>query len=891
MLNQKILLIDGNSLLYRAYYASKYSKISVSNDSNLNGVYLFIRMFFSFIKKNQYFDIVVAFDKSKKTFRNDIYKDYKQNRKQTPPDLISQFEVVYEFLNTCNIKNLSLINYEADDIIGTLSHKYSNDYFIEILTSDTDLLQLVTKHTKVYLTKKGVNDIHEYNFNNINSKLEYDCKNILNIKSLSGDASDNIPSIKGISKRIAIFLFSQYKNIDDLYANIEELNSKVVAYEKTNNLKLRINSEKIKTTLLANKEQLYINLKLVEIQKQLPINMVFEQFNIDPKNLKKFYKKYSFNHLLSKISSDVPEFKISISEITIVKKWSDSLLSKKNYIFLELKDNNYHKKDIGLAFSIYNQKGLFYYEFFSAIKDLNFIKFLESNKYEKYVYDAKLLINHTHLYNIKINNIKYDMMLAAYLINPSKYNEFNYYIETFLNYKLLDLNSFYEKGKIKHLIINNSEFQTYVSIKAIMIAKSYKYIIETLKSKNVDYLYNNIEFPLLFSLAKMEQEGISVDLKMLDYQTKNVEIKIKDYETKIYKLSKYQFNINSPKQIGELIYDKMNLISNPVNKKRKTSIDVLKKLVKKHEIIKLIIEYRKIRKLYSTYLIGFKKYLFEDNKIHTLYNQNKTVTGRLSSSEPNMQNIAANSIEQKELSKIFIPNNSDHYFISFDYSQIELRILAQFSQDPILLKSFKDNIDIHSITAKKIFNLEREETSDERRIAKTVIFGVVYGITAFGLSEQLLISPSKAQKIIDAFYEQYTNIKKYFDKLIAFCKKNGYVTTIYNRFRQIDNINSTNKNAYNIAVRAAMNMPLQGTSADIIKVAILNINKKLIEKKLMSKLILQIHDELIFEVPKNEIDIINDIIPKLMTDISKISNWDVKLKVNSSIGKNLYDLK
>ncbi len=889
---KNLLVIDGNSIVYRAFYALN-KDVFVVNDLHTNAIYGFIKMFKSFLKKSNYYNVIIAFDKGKKSFRNDIYKQYKENRKSTPKELIKQFEILKnEYLLKHNIIFLEKENYEADDIIGSLSNELSNDYNIDILTSDSDLLQLINNKVKVFICKKGVSILEEYNSNNFFSKKNYYPNQIPDIKSLYGDKTDNIIGIKGVSERIAIILLTLYNDIENLYKNINELEEKFLKYKNNNkDKKIRFNVEKTKKLLLENKEKVFLNKKIATIYKKIKFNLVIKELVYDEEKLIEFYDKYKMK---SFIKENKKKNNIIFNEqknCFVIENWKIDYNDKKNFLFLEFYDSNYHNSNI-LGFGIKNSKGNFFYSFNKFQNDKLFLEFLKNENIKKYTYNAKSIINGLKRYNIELKGIEYDMMLAIYTIDSSIPKKFDLYLKKiFPNIEIESEYEIYGKGVNKKTpkfdILSN-----YVCKKAILIESSYEKIINLLKKNKQFDLYQKIEFPLLFVLADMEYEGIKVNLKELEQQHNKIEYKLNNLEKNIYKKTKYVFNINSPKQVSELIYDNLKLLKS--NKKKSSSSEILNKIINdgkdENELIKNILLYRKYQKLFSTYINGMKKYIDRDNKIHTIYLQNQTSTGRLSSIKPNMQNIASNDEIQKEIKKIFIPNNNKFIFVSYDYSQIELRILAEISKDESLLNAFKNNEDIHSNTAKKIFNLKNNEieNSHQRRIAKMVNFGIVYGMTYFGLQKDLHVSYKEANEIIKNYFESYPKIKNYIDEKIEFCKKNKYVETLFNRRRTILDINSSNNKEAEFSKRAAINMPIQGTSSDIVKISLINVFNEFKKLKLKSKIILQIHDELIFHVCKSELELIKKIVPKLMTEIPELKKWKVKLKVNSKIGENLF---
>lgn len=895
---QKLLIIDGNSMLYRGYYIlDKYKEqFKLDDGTYTHAVYNFINMLLYRMKQSEYNNVIIVFDKSKKTFRNELFAEYKATRNPMPNMLFKQIHIVKEFLDNANISYLEKDNYEADDIAGSLATKFQKDYEIDFFTSDKDYLQLVTNNVNVLIKKSNENEIIEYNINNFTAltNLQFP-KQIIDLKILSGDKSDNIPSVKGISENIARILLAIYKSIDEIFDDVENLVSKLNEYKIKNNKK--INAEKIKDTLINNKDEIYNKYKIVRIVTDLDYsNLQLTNINLYSNNVLNYFNKYKFNKFIkmlkfNDLKIENPNNNIntnsndSIQTIKIIEQWSEKYNDKDNYFLAEFFDENYHTSNI-LGFGIINSKGSFYFSYAKAINDKLFINFLTQDKFKKYTYNAKSVIYYLLINNIKIKGIVYDMMLAAYILYP-EISSFNLYVKKLTGDNLKNDSDIYSSGVNKY-IPNEEVLSEFVMVKVRLIQKTYLIIMEKLKSKNQLELYETIEFPLLFVLMKMEYVGIKVDIKELNYQHDELIKNIKYLEEKIFEQTEYKFNINSPKQVSELIYDKYKY--NVKSKKRSSSVKILNKLKTKYPVVENILEYRKFQKLFSTYINGMKKYLDKNNVIHTIYKQAYVITGRLSSVEPNMQNIASNNLEQKKVKKIFIPHISNSQFVSFDYSQIELRILAQFSKDKNLISAFESNEDIHSITAKNIFDInDRVETSEERRIAKAVNFGIIYGITDYGLKEMLNIPIQKANYLIAKYFEIHPGVKEYIKIQKQFCIDNHYVKTFFNRQRKID-LNFSNEKELAEKNRELINMPIQGTAADILKIAIINIDKEFTKLKLKSKLILQIHDELIFEVIPSELILIKKIIPDLMTNIKSINNWDVKLKVNCKVGNNLFEL-
>ncbi len=907
----KILIIDGNSILYRSYYAFNGIKDKFIVKINSNSEDIFTHATFGFIKlflkmiKQDYEKIIVVFDKNKKTFRNEYYENYKVNRKSMPTDLFYQFKMVKEFLKAINVEYLEKDNFEADDLAGSLI-KYFQNKNLFFLTSDKDYLQLINKNVNILLIKKTAKDIQEWNFSNFSNLIELRFpKQIIDFKILSGDKSDDIPKIKDISEKTAIILLNIYDSIYDIYLDISNFSIKLNEYKIKNNL--RINISKIQDSLNLNKTEILNRFNWLPIKKDIEINFNSNKImNLSSNEFYEFCKKYSMNSFIK--NNDKLDIQanneIEIENFFILKEWKNNYNDEKNFILIQyFERNNYHNID-PLGVAIVNSKGKFYLNFKIIINDKLLQIFLESDKYKKYSYDIKPLIYIFKKYNINVQGFEYDLLLALYILNPNIINVFQYCSDVFLqdNIIIKSDDDIFGKG-IKKVLIKEDIYIKYLFQKINILQNSYSKVISELKKNSQYLLYNDIELPLSFVLADMEFEGIKINSLELKNQCNNIKKKIDLIYEKFnnelkenYKLTK-KYNLNSAKQISELLYIdlKINLKNKKIKKnnlikKTKLSSSNINNLqkIKDHSIlIEYIIKYRKLYKIYSTYLKGFEKFLDKNNIIHTTYKQNHVITGRLSSSNPNMQNIIGND----EVKKIFITKNNGNIFFSFDYSQIELRILAQLANDNEIIELFKNNEDIHLNTALRLFNTnEKYKIDDLRKKAKAVNFGIIYGITKYGLSKMINESYDESEKIINKYFETHPNIKKYIQNQINICKKNKYVKNIFNRRRDIPNIISSNKKYSDEAIREAINMPIQSTAADILKVAMINIFDKFKKNKLKSKIILQIHDELIFEVLKSEEQTVKNIVNNEMINVKYIKDWDVKLEVNFNKNNNLSKL-
>ncbi|ATQ35761.1 DNA polymerase I [Mesoplasma entomophilum] len=894
---KKILLVDGNSLLFRAYYASAYAGpiLKTSNGIPTNAIYSFANMLTSLISDRDYFDVKVAFDKSKKTFRHDKLENYKAGRSATPEDLIPQFQIVREFLDSANISWWEKENYEADDLIGTMSkiiESHCEDFEVEILTSDKDMFQLITNKTKILLPKTGTSNLELFGTNELLEKWEVAPANVVDLKGLMGDPSDNLKGVEGVGEKTAIKLLKEYKTVEGIYENIESITGK------------------LKEKLINGKESAFLCKEIATINCEVEIeDLKFEPINVNLNGLINFLEKYEMISLVKRLSSRVGiinKFEENLpKEKTLYKqleKWNNLYSSEINFVYVESIEENYHKGEI-LGIAISNEKGFFYLNQFKNDNELQ--DFFSESKYKKATYDIKKTATILKNNNIKFNydSFIYDAMVASYVLNPnitSRIQNLVNIVETELFIEEDEM--IYGKGAKQNKEIEVSTKADFIISKLEMLKNTYEPIINKLMEENQFDLYKKIELPLVKVLFEMEQKGILIDKLELDKQTARTLSLIEELEERMKTVLQGQisndFNFGSPKQIKELLFDQIGL---PSNKKQSTDREALEKIVHLHPVVQLLLEHRKLNKLYSTYLRGFEKFIFEDNKVHTIFNQTLTNTGRLSSSEPNIQNISVKDELQKEARKIFISNN-DTTFYSFDYSQIELRVLAQLGEEDTLLDIFKNDRDVHAEAARKIFNLEQEDviTSDQRRIAKVFNFGIIYGLSDFGLSNDLKISIKDAKKFIEDYYNSFAKLMMYKDSLVNEATVKGYAETYANRRRIVNELTSTNFLVKSFGNRIAVNMPIQGTAADILKVAMVDIFEQFKNNNLNSFMVAQIHDEIIFEIFENEEKLANEIIEECMKNAfkklavmvgKKADEIVIKLEVNKSKGNNWFELK
>jgi DNA polymerase-1 len=868
---KELIIVDGNSLLYRAYYATAaMGNLMVNKDGiPTNAVYGFANMLENVIKMDPEY-LVVAFDYGKKTFRNDLFEVYKGTRSKTPDELTAQFSMIREYLTAHGIKYEEIEGYEGDDIIGTLSNQAQNEGFkVDILTSDKDMLQLITKDINVWLTKKGVGDLQIMDEKAFKDTYGLVPDRMRDIKGLMGDSADNIPGVPGVGEKTALKLLHQYDTIENLMEHSDELKGKL--------------KEKIETY----KDQGLLSKRIATIIKDVPLEVNIEDYHYDSYDydeLSQFYRRYGMNSLLKKMAmNDTTHKKVEVSF-----KEVDALpiVRRDSALVVGVFDTNYHKSPI-IGFGIYNEEEAYYISIENALQSNNFKTFIEDENINKYGYDIKKCINSARWHGLNINGFTFDLQLASYILNPSLKNEIKTVCEYYQYYDVLYDEEVYGKGAKKH-IPDSKLLGEHLVKQAKAIYELKDKVIEKLKVESQFDLYSNIEMKIAIILADMEFTGAKVDRNVLVELETTFQARIDELTKKIYEYAGEEFNISSPKQLGTVLFENMGL---PNGKKTKTgystSVDVLEKLKPIHPIIEAILEYRTLTKLQATYVTGLQAQIFDDGKIHTMYNQALTQTGRLSSTDPNLQNIPVKTPEGKLIRKAFIP--SFDYLVSYDYSQIELRVLAHLANETSLIKAFDEGKDIHAHTASVIFHVPEDEVTPlMRRNAKVVNFGIIYGMSDFGLASQINVSVSEAKEFIRTYFEKYPGIKTYMDSQIKKAEEKGYVSTILNRKRYIPEIKEKNHLRKELGKRLAMNSPIQGSAADILKVAMIKVDKLFKQKGLKSKMILQVHDELIFDVYENELEEVKNTAKLAMETAIKLN---VSLKAEGTHAKNWYDLK
>ncbi|MBE6072811.1 MAG: DNA polymerase I [Clostridium butyricum] len=866
---KRLLILDSNSLMNRAFFA--LPPLTNSDGINTNAIYGFMNMLFKMKDEINPDSIIATFDLKAPTFRHKEYSEYKAGRKKMAPELYEQFPIMKDILKLMGIKIFEIEGFEADDLIGTVS-KFAEENEIEvfIVTGDKDALQLASKSTKVVITKKGVSETAVYDEKAFIDEYEVTPTQFIDVKGLMGDKSDNIPGVPGVGEKTAFKLIKDYGSVEEVLKNIDNISGK-----------------KLKENLENNAQQAVFSKKLATIMRDVPIELKLEDINsMDDENiseLKKKLIKLEMKSILSKIKNDEEpeECNIEVKNIDNIAAMKEFFSESKERVYIDytLKDSSTYSK-MALESLFLGEKNLGVVIDFDKIINENkeealsiLRECMENKSIKKTIHDGKNLVTFLNKNNIKIQGFDFDTAIAAYLIDSSK-----------SKYDILEL--------VNHYIGDNpnGEGINFKGAVSSYMPAIYNELKEKLHNENMDELYYTIEHPLIFVLSSMESIGFNINAEMLDELQIKFKKEIEETQAEIYRIADEEFNISSPKQLGKILFEKLDL---PVMKKTKTGYstnqEVLEKLMDKHEIIPKIMYYRQITKINSTYVEGLKNVIDKDGRIHSNFNQTVTTTGRLSSTEPNLQNIPIRHEMGKEIRKVFIPLEKDDILVSGDYSQIELRVLAHIAGDENMIDAFKHHSDIHTKTASEVFKVPIDEvTSLMRSRAKAVNFGIVYGISAFSLAQDLKISKKEAEEYMAIYFERYPKIKVYLENVVEDAKKTGYVLTILNRRRFIPEIKSSNKIVKALGDRLAMNAPIQGSAADIIKLAMVNVYKKLNEKKLNSKLILQVHDELILNVKKDEFEEVRNLLIEEMENAIKLY---VDLDVDINSGATWYDAK
>ena len=870
---KKLLLVDGNSMLFRAYYATAYGqRMSTPQGLPTNAVFGFASMLQKALELTQPDSVLVAFDAGKHTFRHELYADYKGGRKPAPDDLIPQFQMVRDYLDAFHIRWVEMPDIEADDLIGSMSRQ-SGDYDTVIFSSDHDLLQLIDDSTTVMLMKKGITEMSEMTVNALKEEMGITPLQIIELKGLMGDHSDNIPGIPGVGEKTALKLLSEYGTVEEVIAHADEIKGAL--------------GKKVQ----AGKDSALLSKTLATIKTDVPLAFTaadcafapdyaslirfFESLNM--RSLAKRYQELAATESGSGSSTPAAET-VAFEQVTVCPK--DVLEGDLAIYFDADKEPFYQSVWNGIA--IRNRKRAVYLTLEDAKQDTALLDTLSHYKDRIIGFDIKKNMHLSDRYHLPLNFTD-DVMIAANLVHSALTSP----EKIFEAYGLTDTMTYEEiyGTPARPKLPDPADVVRFACEKAGHIMELYQATSEAMTGNDLEKLYQTIELPLTKILFEMERTGIRCDANVLRSIADEMKTQIDTLQNEVFTLAGHDFNLNSPKQLAEVLYDELGL---PSGKKRSTGADVLEKLVELHPIISSLLSYRKLQKIYSTYAEGLQKYIQKDGRIHTLYNQCATQTGRLSSSDPNLQNISVRDEQGRIIRKAFLPEEG-HVLLSSDYHQIELRMLASMADEDSMIDAFNHDIDIHTKTAMDVFGVEQDDVTKEmRRRAKTVNFGIVYGISDFGLAEQLGISRKEAAEFIATYYEKYPKIRTYMDSLVSFCEQNGYVLTVCGRRREIPEIKDKNRMIREFGKRAAMNAPIQGSAADLIKIAMLHIDAMMKEAKVKSQMLLQVHDELIFDVPADEVEQMKQLVTEGMV---KAMELKVPLTVECSIGNDWYEAK
>jgi DNA polymerase-1 len=884
------VLIDGNSIANRAFYALPL--LSTSAGLHTNAVLGFTTMLLKVLEEMKPTHLLVAFDAGKVVFRHSEFTEYKAGRAKTPPELSEQFPLIRELLDAFSISRYELEGYEADDIIGTLTlHADQQGWKTTVITGDKDMLQLVSENVSVALTRKGVSEMELYGTEEIQEKYGLTPKQIIDLKGLMGDTSDNIPGVPGVGEKTALKLLHEYGSVEEVLNHIDQISGK-----------------KLQENLRAHADMAKLSKQLATIMRDAPLDIEIDRAayqGYDPAVLTQFFRKMEFKSLIPKVAKAEPalslgagqgeetaearNFSYDVVDVNSLARFAGKLTSPMSLI-VELDGDNYHRSPI-LGFGVASEDTALYIPYDVAVDWPEFRQWLQDGTKEKYVFDGKKDTVGLAWHDLTLNGIRFDLYLAAYLLNASESNPLLHEVAAqHAAIKVAADEDIYGKGA-KRALPDTSILSEHVARKAVAIWQSVPAVKREIAANQLEELLTRLEEPLSLVLARMEHTGVRVDGERLLKMGQELDQKLEEYTNQIYELAGTTFNINSPKQLGEILFDKLGL---PVLKKTKTgpstSADVLEKLAPYHPIIDTILHYRQLGKLRSTYIEGLVNEInSKTGKIHTLFNQATTATGRLSSTEPNLQNIPIRLEEGRKIREAFIPSEEGWYILAADYSQIELRVLAHISQDENLIDAFRKGMDIHTRTAMDVFGVSEDQvTSLMRRQAKAVNFGIVYGISDYGLSQNLNITRKEAADFIERYFAVFSGVKRWMEEIVKQAKQDGFVTTMLQRRRYLPDIRSSNFNLRSFAERTAMNTPIQGTAADIIKLAMIRMQDVLQERGLKSRMLLQVHDELVFEVPESELGVMRQIVPEVMENALTL---DVPLKVDVNYGRTWYEAK
>lgn len=879
----KLVLIDGNSIAFRAFFALPLLKNR--QGTYTNAVYGFTMMLMKVLEEEKPSHVLVAFDAGKLTFRHRDYKEYKGKRDKTPGELSEQIPLIKKLLDAFGIRHFELDQYEADDIIGTLARQAEKaEIAVTIVTGDKDLLQLVSDRVHLLMTRKGVTDADRYDLHKIEEKYGLKPEQIIDLKGLMGDPSDNIPGIPGVGEKTALKLLHQYGSVENVLDHIDHLPGK-----------------KLKERVAENRRDALLSKELATIFCEVPLDfglgdLKYEGYDTD--RVTPLLKELEFKTLLERFGGaeakadpgETEEIAVETVGPEETKNWDEWLAQDGLALFLEMSGENYHRAEV-LAVALSDGKQQLFLEWGTARKWPDFRQWLRDPDRTKVCYDVKATEVALKHQGLETDGFAWDILLSSYLINASESgHELSEIVDRKWGGGLPDDDVVYGKG-VKRRRPEGKELAEHLARKARAIHRLQPLLEEELKENGLDSLYLDLELPLARVLAKMEWQGVQVDRDRLQSLGEELKVRLEELTEKIFELAGTEFNINSPKQLGEILFDKLGL---PVLKKTKTgystSADVLEKLAPQHEIVEEILHYRQVGKLISTYVEGLLKEIDgETGKIHTRFNQAIAATGRLSSTDPNLQNIPIRLEEGRRIRQVFVPSEEEWLMLSADYSQIELRVLAHLSGDENLIEAFQKELDVHTKTAMDVFGVSADEVTPwMRRHAKAVNFGIVYGISDYGLSQNLNIPRKEAAEFIQRYFDSYPGVKRYMEDIVRQAKADGYVTTMLHRRRELPEINSRNFNRRSFAERTAMNTPIQGTAADIIKKAMVEMDSVLEKEGLRARLLLQVHDELIFETPAEEMEALDNLVRRVMESAVELA---VPLQVDINTGKTWYEAK
>ena len=874
----KLLLIDGSSVAFRAFFAlyQQIDRFKSPTGLHTNAIYGFHLMLDHMMKRIEPTHILVAFDAGKTTFRTEMFADYKAGRAKTPDEFREQFPFIRQMLDAMGIKHYELSQYEADDIIGTLdkmAERTDIPFDVTIVSGDKDLIQLTDENTVVEISKKGVADFEEFTPAYLMEKMGITPTQFIDLKALMGDKSDNIPGVTKIGEKTGLKLLTEFGSLEGIYEHIDSMKA-----------------SKMKENLIADKEKAFLSRTLATIDTQAPIeigldDIVYQGPRIE--ELGQFYDDMGFKQLRAQLGTTNTQEE-EVLDFQIVSEVSSAMFKKDQFFYFEILGENYHREEVvGLAWG--DKDGI--YVGGPELLDSPVLKdFLEHQPIKTYDFKrGKVLLARK---GIDLLPATFDSRLAKYLLSTVDDNALTTIAHLYGQTSLIPDEAIYGKGA-KLALPERDVFFPHLARKVQVLLETEAPMLAKLEENQQSDLLFEMELPLANVLAKMEIAGIKVKVETLKAMQAENEVLIEQLTKEIYELAGQEFNINSPKQLGTILFEDMGLPLEYTKKTKtgySTAVDVLERLAPIAPIVSKILDYRQITKLQSTYVIGLQDAILEDGKIHTRYVQDLTQTGRLSSTDPNLQNIPVRLEQGRLIRKAFVPSLENSVLLASDYSQIELRVLAHISQDQHLIEAFQQGADIHTSTAMRVFGIEKAEdvTPNDRRNAKAVNFGVVYGISDFGLSNNLGISRKEAKNYIDTYFERFPGIKNYMETIVREARDKGYVETLYKRRRELPDINSRNFNVRNFAERTAINSPIQGSAADILKVAMINLDKALTDAGLSTRMLLQVHDEIVLEVPMAELETVKAMVKETMESAIQLS---VPLIADENEGETWYEAK